>query len=379
MNRLHILLTVMVVMAGALFASQEAVAKVFTGTAGNDTLVGTNMDDRLDGRGGDDTIRGAGGDDEIIPGEGDDKVFAGAGDDNVFARDTNGVDFIDCGDGFDVVETIHRDDKTKRNCERAPGPQRTTGTTTGATDTTGTTGTTTRTTGTTTGTSTTGTTGTTGTTTGTRRTPGTTTGTTTGTTDTTGEQGVVPGQASGLPGPGPSEGCNYPRQIATFAGQVQRSTEPFEVPSEVMRVRYFIEPIEELGNVLVVDVFKEGESFPSDFFITPPVRTPTGRSEILQLDQRGTYFLEIEPHDVTYQIAVDACEGDIGPITGTTTGTTTAGDSTSTRDNVIRDTIPQSRELPNTGGGLSMLVPAVAVLALLISGSAIGLLFMRQR
>jgi hypothetical protein len=194
----------------------------------------------------------------------------------------------------------------------------------------------------------------------------------------------VPVQPSGLPGSGPSEGCNNPTQIATFAGQVQQSTESFEVTSEVMRVRYFIEPIEEFGNVLVVDVIKDGESFPTEGIITPPVRTPTGRSEILRLDQRGTYFLEIEPTDVTYQIAVDACEGDIGPITGTTTGTsitgtTTAGDSTSTRDNVIRDTISQrSQELPNTGGP-SGLIPGVALLALLINGAAIGLLFVVRR
>jgi hypothetical protein len=54
MNRLYILLTVMVVMVGALFAGHEALAEVLTGTAGDDTLVGTNGDDRLKGRGGDD-------------------------------------------------------------------------------------------------------------------------------------------------------------------------------------------------------------------------------------------------------------------------------------------------------------------------------------
>jgi hypothetical protein len=160
MNRLYILLTVMV---GALFTGQEALAKVLTGTAGDDTLVGTNGDDHIEGRAGDDTIKGRGGDDTITPGEGDDHVDAGPGDDHIFARDTRGVDFINCGDGFDEVETIHRDDKTKSNCERVFGPRAdtttgTTGTTTG-TSTTETTGTTTGTTGASTGRTTDDTTG----------------------------------------------------------------------------------------------------------------------------------------------------------------------------------------------------------------------------
>jgi hypothetical protein len=352
---------------------------------------------------------------------------------------------------------------------------------------------------------------TTGTTTGTSTTG--TTGTTTGTTATTGEQAVVPVQASALPGPGPSEGCANPTEIATFAGQERRRTESFEMPTDLMRIRYFIEPTVDSGGFLSVDVLKEGDNLFFDFFVTEVVTGPSGGSENILLDQSGTYFLEIDPVDVSYQIAVDACEGDIGPTTGTTTtttgtttgnvtvchngtetivvdlsaeethlahgdtlgaceqttgtsttgttrttGTTTGGDTTTTKggggnqekvcvlhknkgddhnkgehednddngehkddddngehkdnddngehrdnkhhldkivkdkvcknignddngehkDGVIRDTIPNDKVLPNTGG-LSFLVPAAAMLALLISGTGIGLLFVLRR
>jgi len=54
------------------------------------------------------------------------------------------------------------------------------------------------------------------------------------------------------------------------------------------------------------------------------------------------------------------------------------GDSTPSKEGVIRETIPQNSVLPNTGG-LSMLMPVGSVLALIITGSAIGLFSVRRR
>ena len=134
MKRLCILLAVMVVMLAApLFGAHEALALAVPGTALNDTLFGTEGEDYLTGRGGDDyldaggandTIEGGRGDDRIIPGEGADVILAGAGNDRIYARDAASEDVINCGAGFDQVETIHRDDITKSNCERSLGPRK---------------------------------------------------------------------------------------------------------------------------------------------------------------------------------------------------------------------------------------------------------------
>jgi Ca2+-binding RTX toxin-like protein len=139
-----LLMPVMVLMvASPLFGAHEALADVFTGTAGDDTLIGTASndtlngyegDDYLDGRAGDDrldagvgqnTIKGGRGIDRIYTRAGGNYVYAGAGNDLIYAREeTASYDHIDCGAGFDRVETLHREDVTLNNCERALGPGR---------------------------------------------------------------------------------------------------------------------------------------------------------------------------------------------------------------------------------------------------------------
>src|SRR5215207_6533844 len=302
MNRLYILLMVMVVMIGALFAGPQALAKVLTGTAGDDTLVGTDGDDRLDGRGGDDTI---------FPGEGDDDVFAGAGDDLIFARDTGGKDYIDCGPGFDVVYTIHRDDRTLSNCERALGPR--------ADTTTGTTGiTSTTTTGTTTGTSTTGTTGTTGTTRG--RTTGTTgtttgtstTGTTTGTADTTSNNGV----------------CQNPEEVLTVGPTTDNIRTPFRTTGNVFRVSYDV-AFNDRQAFNAADIDIEDRFGLVDFVNLSEDET----NSFIVTEGAGSYDLVVQidpPNGATYTVTVEDCGGTTTGTTGTTTSRTTGTTGTTT-------------------------------------------------
>jgi len=251
------------------------------------------------------------------------------------------------------------------------------------------------------------------------------------------------------------------------------------VSSDVLRVRYHTETTDpdSIADDLIVTVFEANGDRVDSVLILDPA---SGSQNVL-LPGPGNYYLELEAGTVRYELAIDACGGDIGPTTGTTsTGTTTGttteqvtlchnngtetlvvdlsaqathlahgdtlgacetttgtgttgttrtsgtttgvapttgdggnqgkvcvlhknkgnddkngehkdnddnghanknignGDSTPTKEGVIRDTIPEGSVLPNTGG-LSFLVPAAAMLALLISVTGIGLLFVLRR
>ncbi len=254
-----------------------------------------------------------------------------------------------------------------------------------ATTTTNTTGTTgTSTTGTTTGTSTTGTTG-------------TTTGTT-GTTDATGTT-VISGERGA---------CQNPQEVLTVGPTTENTRTPFTTTGSVFRVSYDV-AFNDPGGFSSAGIDIEGRFGLVDFVIL----NEDANNSFIVTEGAGSYDLVVEidpPNAATYTVTVEDCSGTTTGMTGTTTGTTdssrgtttgdttgastgdtteattgvsttgseTTGDSTSRRDDVIRDTIPEGRELPNTGG-LSGLVPAAAVVALLINGAAIGLMFVLRR
>jgi hypothetical protein len=206
-------------------------------------------------------------------------------------------------------------------------------------------------------------------------------------------------QASGLPGVEPSEGCADPVEVATFTGSETQRTEPFDVPTDVMRIRYYIEPTTEVGGRLDIGVLKVGEEFFFDFS-TELVTEPAAGSENILLEEPGSYFLELRPFDVRYEVAVDACgvpdpDPDPDPgeemVTICHEGTNTITVGTSAQDahlahgdivgtceesGVIGKTIPKNTPLPNTGGP-AILAPTAGLL--LLSTAALGLLCVRRR
>jgi Ca2+-binding RTX toxin-like protein len=124
MNRLATILTIVGLLVG--LCASVAVAKVITGTSGEDILRGTPKSDKIEGLGDRDKIKGKGdadklygqrGNDKIAGGKGRDRIYGGHGNDFIRARD-GFHDRIDCGSGFDRAEAPHPEDRTLSNCER---------------------------------------------------------------------------------------------------------------------------------------------------------------------------------------------------------------------------------------------------------------------
>jgi hypothetical protein len=203
-----------------------------------------------------------------------------------------------------------------------------------------------------------------------------------------------------------SASCQSARQVLvpdTFIGDITDPLE-FRTTTNAFRVNYdAINPAQN-SNIAIISI---RQNVSGQVVGTRTINAREDNSVFFNLPP-DTYGLEVDidpestESETTYRVSVDECRETTPGTTGNTVIVNTPGDGTtevispgggttevispgggtteviSSKDGVISKSIPETTVLPPTGG-LFLPGPAVAVLALLISGSVIRLLSVVRR
>ncbi len=175
------------------------------------------------------------------------------------------------------------------------------------------------------------------------------------------------------------EGCSNPLVVETFGGSNSQITSPFEITGNTFRLTLEAEPVRqgEFASIFIQSFDETEGNVPFGGIDVNPVEGRVTETANV-LEGPGTFNLEIEADNTTYEITVEDCGGRGGTTGGGTTEETTqrrVGKRIEVERDVTIINIP-GKPLPPTGG----LPASVFVAGFVLAGAGLfGLGLARHR